>query len=567
MELEKSTGWFGGKKLMLEMLFTFLGGLGLFLFGIKSMSEGLQAVAGDKLRIILEKGTKTPLRGVLTGIIVTGLIQSSSGTTVLTVGLVNAGLLPLRQAIGVIMGANIGTTLTAYLIGFDLGDYAMPIIALGVFFLFFSKNKKLNYLGQILLGFGLLFYGMDIMGEGMKPLRNSPFFIGLMHKVEDNSLFGVLVGTIFTAVVQSSSATIGVLQELAHQGVITYRQAVPILFGDNIGTTITALLAAIGTSIAARRAALTHLLFNLIGTIIFLPLFLTGVFTKVVIAFTDYIYILLPGFEGTWESLNVKMQIAQTHGVFNITNTLIHLPFVALMAALVMRLIPGGEQELDRKPQYLEPRLLGNTPVALANASRELLRMGRIASESFDHAAKFFFSHRSEDKQTANQLEDIVDQLEKEITSYVVRATAGKKLINELARRSYIILQAVGDLERVGDHADNLVELTDYAMENNVKFSDTAMNDLEQMIKQVKSTLAMSLEALKTENKDLAIKVVSNDDIIDQMEINLRKAHIARLNEGTCNGSAGAVYLDILSNLERIGDHAVNIAGYVLGER
>ncbi|MFZ7102325.1 MAG: Na/Pi cotransporter family protein [Peptococcaceae bacterium] len=549
-----------------EMLFSFLGGLGLFLFGIKSMSEGLQAVAGDRLRLILEQGTKSPLRGVLTGALMTALIQSSSGTTVLTVGLVNAGLLPLRQAIGVIMGANIGTTVTAYLIGFKLSAYALPIIALGVFLLFFFKNKRINYLGQVFLGFGLLFYGMDIMGQGLKPLRNSQYFIGLMSNVENNALLGILIGSVFTAIVQSSSATIGVLQELANQGVVTYFQAVPILFGDNIGTTVTALLAGIGASVAARRAALTHFLFNVIGTLIFLPLFLTGIFTDIVKLLTDYVYILLPGFEGAWESLNIKMQIAQTHGAFNVTNTLLQLPFVGFLTAFVTRLIPGDEKEFDIKPQYLEPRLLGNPPVALANASRELLRMGRIACECFENAVSYFLQHRSENKISAKQLEDLVDQLEKDITEYVVKASAGKKLDNELAARSYVILQAVGDLERVGDHADNLVELADYAQDNNVKFSDTAIEDLQNMINQVKEILVTSLEALKTEDIELAKKVVQSDDIIDQMEKDLRKAHIGRLNEGTCNGSAGAVYLDILSNLERIGDHSVNIAGYVLGE-
>ena len=337
----------------IEMLFIFLGGLGMFLFGVKSMSEGLQSVAGDKMRVILEKGTKTPIRGVFTGAIVTALIQSSSGTTVLTVGLVNAGLLPLRQAIGVIMGANIGTTLTAYLIGFDLGAYSLPILALGVFLLFFFKNKKVNYIGQVLLGFGLLFYGMEVMGEGVKPLRNSPFFIDLMKGVDNNSLMGVLIGVIFTGIVQSSTATIGVLQELASQGVVTYNQAVPILFGDNIGTTVTALLASIGATVAARRAALTHMLFNLTGTIIFLPLFILGIFQIIIVGFTDFIYILLPGFEGTWETLNIKMQIAQTHGVFNITNTLIHLPFVSLLTALVTKIIPGGDRRLIPSPGIL----------------------------------------------------------------------------------------------------------------------------------------------------------------------------------------------------------------------
>ncbi len=549
------------------MLFSFLGGLGLFLFGIKSMSEGLQATAGDRLRLILEKGTRTPFRGVITGTLVTALIQSSSGTTVLTVGLVNAGLLRLRQAIGVIMGANIGTTITAYLIGFKLSDYALPVIALGVLLLFFFKNKRVNYLGQILFGFGLLFYGMDVMGEGMRPLRNSSFFIGLMSNVEHNAFLGVFIGTIFTAVVQSSSATIGVLQELANQGVVTYFQAVPILFGDNIGTTITAILASLGASVAARRTALTHLLFNVIGTCIFLPLFYLGIFTELVRLFTDFIYVLLPGFDGTWETLNIKMQIAQTHGFFNISNTIIQLPFVGLLAAIVSKLVPGEESTIDTKPQYLEPRLLGNAPVAIANASRELLRMGRIASETFNYAVDFLFTQNQESLQMARQFEDAVDRLETEITNYTLKATGSKKLSDELSRRSYVILQVVGDLERVGDHSDNLLELTEYAIENNVKFSEIAQEDLKKMIKEVKGILAKSLEALKTENKQLAQEVVANDDLIDQMEKDLRRSHIIRLNEGACSGNASTVFLGILSNLERIGDHAVNIAEYVLGER
>ena len=549
------------------MLFSFLGGLGLFLFGIKSMSEGLQATAGDRLRLILEKGTRTPFRGVITGALVTALIQSRSGTTVLTVGLVNAGLLRLRQAIGVIMGANIGTTITAYLIGFKLSNYALPLIALGVLLLFFFKNKRINYLGQILFGFGLLFYGMDVMGDGMKPLRNSPFFIDLMSNVEHNALLGVFIGAIFTAVVQSSSATIGVLQELANQGVVTYFQAVPILFGDNIGTTITAILASLGASIAARRTALTHLLFNVVGTCIFLPLFYLGFFTEVVRLFTDFIYVLLPGFDGTWETLNIKMQIAQTHGVFNISNTIIQLPFVGLLATIVSKLVPGEESTIDSKPQYLEPRLLGNAPVAIANASRELLRMGRIASDTFNYAVDFLFTQNQESLQMARQFEDAVDRLEAEITNYTLKATGSKKLSDELSRRSYVILQVVGDLERVGDHSDNLLELTEYAIENNVKFSEIAQEDLKKMIKEVKGILAKSLEALKTENKQLAQEVVANDDLIDQMEKDLRRSHIIRLNEGACSGNASTVFLGILSNLERIGDHAVNIAEYVLGER
>ncbi|HZK85548.1 MAG TPA: Na/Pi cotransporter family protein [Desulfosporosinus sp.] len=547
------------------ILFSFFGGLGLFLFGIKSMSEGLQAVAGDRLRLILEKGTKTPLRGVFTGAIVTALIQSSSGTTVLAIGLVNAGLLTLRQSIGIIMGANIGTTLTAYLIGFKLEQYALPIIALGVFFLFFFKTKRINYLGQIILGFGLLFYGMDIMGDGLNPLRSSAFFIGLMTDVENNPLLGVLIGTIFTFIVQSSSATIGVLQELANQGVITYSQAVPILFGDNIGTTITAILAGIGASAIAKRAAMTHLIFNIIGTLIFLPLFLVGIFPKLVILLTNYIYILIPGFEGTWSTLGIKLQIAQTHGVFNLLNTCIQLPFVGLLAIIVTKLVPGAQEVvIEAKPKYLEHRLLGNPSIALANASRETLRMGGMAGNAFENSKHYFSNHNQQNKQLTIQFEDAVDQLENSITDYVLRVSSGKSLTSDQTNQSYRILQAIGDIERVGDHATNLVELTDYAIDSKVNFSEQANSDLMNMFEKVQEIFTMSLEVLKTDDIALSEQVLKYDDIIDDLEISLRTGHIERLSQGTCNGSYGATFINIISNLERIGDHSVNIAKYTL---
>lgn len=547
------------------ILFSFLGGLGLFLFGIKAMSEGLQSVAGDRLRLILEKGTSSPVRGVLTGTLVTSLIQSSSGTTVIAVGLVNAGLLNLRQAIGIIMGANIGTTVTAYLIGFNLKDYALPIIAIGVLLLFFSKNKKLNYIGQVIFGFGLLFYGMEVMGQGMKPLRSSEFFINLMTSVENNSLLGVLIGAVFTGVVQSSSATIGILQELANQGAVSLTQAVPLLFGMNIGTTVTALLAGIGASVAARRTALSHFLFNVIGTLIFLPLFLTGFMLMLVKSITNGIYLLIPGLNGSWETLNVKMQIAQIHGAFNISNTVILIPFVAVLAAIVSKLIPAKESEIDACPQYLEPRLLNNLPVALSNAKHELLRMGGIAFDTLENAVQFFFDRKDENQKAAKICESIVDKLQNEIESYVVRAISGKNLTPTLSQKSHMILQAVGDIERVGDHADNIVELADYATAHDLTFSEKALEDLEKFTERVKEIFLLSMEALENEDKQLARKVIDKDDVIDDMEKELRKAHIARVNARTCSGNVGAVYLDMLSNLERIGDHSVNIAGYVIG--
>jgi phosphate:Na+ symporter len=325
-----------------EMLFQFIGGLGIFLFGIKYMGDGLQKSAGDRLRGILDRFTTNPFKGVLVGIIVTALIQSSSGTTALTVGLVSAGFMTLRQAIGVIMGANIGTTVTAFIIGIDIDAYSLPIIAVGAAAIFFFKKERIQALGQVIFGFGALFYGLDLMSIGMKPLRTIEAFQDLMLSLSDNPLLGVLVGTVFTLIVQSSSATIGILQELFAQGSLHLDAALPILFGDNIGTTITAVLASIGTSIAAKRAAMVHVLFNVSGTIIF---------TILLIPFTKFIGFL----QHTWV-LNPEMTIAFAHGTFNVTNTILHFPFIAGIAWIVTKVIR------DESPsKVLSPDLkLGN---------------------------------------------------------------------------------------------------------------------------------------------------------------------------------------------------------------
>ena len=549
----------------MEILFLTVGGLALFLYGIRLMSDGLQMIAGDRLRKILEKGTKTPLRGVLTGIIVTVMIQSSSGTSVIAVGLVNAKLLTLKQAIGIIMGANIGTTVTVYLIGFSLADYSLPIIFVGALMYLFAKKSKTNYIGQVILGFGMLFYGMDVMGDGLRPLAYTEAFSQLMIQVDNNSLVGILIGLGLTAIVQSSSATIGVLQELAYQGAMSYNQAIPILFGDNIGTTVTAILAGFGGSIEAKRASLVNLIIKILGTVVFLPLFLVGVLPFIVEHVTDILFF----FVGGWDGINVKMQIAQTHGVFNVLNTFLQLPFVAVLASIVSKIIPDNSSEESKedalyKPLYLEPLLLNNPPVALANATRELLHMGDLARKSLGHTKKFFFEHNEEDRLDVNHIENAIDALELDITNYVIEATFQKDLSAGLSNRSYIILQSVGDLERIGDHAKNILEQAEYCQENNIILSESALESLKTMFNYVDQTLRDSLEALRTGDQDLAKDVIDFDDMIDQMEVCLRKGHIERLNAGKCSGSAGAVYLDIISSLERIGDHGVNIAKYVL---
>lgn len=551
-----------------ELLFSFVGGLGLFLFGLRFMSDGLQSVAGDKMSIILEKGTRTPVRGVMTGALVTALIQSSSATTVLTVGLVNAQLLTLRQAIGVIMGANIGTTLTAYLIGFNLQDYALPILGLGALIFLFTKEKKYQVIGQVIFGFGILFFGLTIMGSGMKPLKDLPAFVKLMTSIDNNSVIGVGIGMIFTFLVQSSSATIGVLQQLAYQGAVTYNQAVPILFGDNIGTTITALLAGLGASVAARRTALTHFMFNIIGTLIFLPLFLMGFFERIVVLLTNHLFVLLPGFAGTWDTLNIKLQIAQTHAVFNLSNTIVQLPLVALLAFIVTKLIPDRDEDVDDeyRPKYIDRRLLNNPSVALNQAKRETMRMGYFAREAFINAIDYFNTRQELLLKKSEALENGIDRLEREITDYVVLASR-KQLSEEESINALIILQSLNDIERIGDHCENIIEQATYATKHQVSFSGEAQEEMNKIIEITNNTMLLAYRTLEKQDESVARQVLVYEEMIDDLQATYRKAHIRRLNEGKCNGNNGAVFLDMLSNLERIGDHCSNIANYVLEER
>ncbi|WP_121611774.1 Na/Pi cotransporter family protein [Mesobacillus foraminis] len=535
-----------------EMLFEFFGGLGIFLFGLKYMGDGLQKSAGDRLRDILDRFTTNPIMGVLAGVLVTVLIQSSSATTVITVGLVSAGFMTLRQAIGVIMGANIGTTITAFIIGIDIGEYALPIIALGSILLFFFKNKKVHNFGQIVFGFGALFYGLELMSGGMKPLRGLESFHDLTVELSTNPILGVIVGTLFTVIVQSSSATIGILQGLFGDGLITLEAALPVLFGDNIGTTITAILAAIGASVAARRAAATHVLFNLIGTLIFMIL-LTP-FTGLIRIFQESL------------NLNPEMTIAFAHGTFNITNTLIQLPFVAGLAYVVTKLIPGEDAIVDYKAKHLDPVFIEQSPsIAIGQAKEEVLRMGKFAVQGLEETNQYIKTKNTKNADTAYQLEDAINNLDRKITDYLVMLSTSSLSENESEQHG-MLMDTVRDIERIGDHFENIIELIEYQQANKVKMTDTAMDDLDQMFELTIKTVNEALQALDHNDKDIATQVVRKEEKIDKMERSLRKQHIMRISEGVCSGQAGIVFVDIISNLERIGDHAVNIADYVLGE-
>lgn len=536
-----------------DLIFKFVGGLGIFLFGIKYMSDGLQKAAGDRMRSLLAKYTSNPMKGVLVGIVVTILIQSSTGTTVMAIGLINAGLLTLRQAIGVIMGANIGTTMTAFIVGIKIESYALPIIGLGTFFLLFFRKKLLQYIGQIVFGFGALFLGLSTMGGGLKPLSNLPAFTNFIIELSDNRILSVIVGTVFTIIVQSSTATIGILQTIADEGMITLRAALPVLFGDNIGTTITAVLAAVGANVAAKRAAVVHVIFNVVGTIIFM-LALPLVYGAVV---------WLSGLGG--EVVNIRMQIAYAHGLFNTTNTLIFLPLVPVLAWIVTRLIPGQMQEIDFKPKFLDNRLLATPSVALGQAQFEILRMGRIAQETVHDAATYLFDKDAKVATLALQKEELINELDRKVTEYIVKIQQNG-LPEELSEKASVLMHTINDLERIGDHAENIIELSEVSINKKVQFSTEAEQDLKKMLELADRTVEQALMALQDDDKKAARQVLEWEIEMDQMEETFRDRHIERLNQNLCTGDSGAIYLDILSNLERIGDHCKNIAQYILRE-
>ena len=536
-----------------EMIFQFLGGLGIFLFAIKYMGDGLQKSAGDRLRTILDRFTTNPFMGVLVGIVVTVLIQSSSGTTVITVGLVSAGFMTLRQSIGVIMGANIGTTVTAFIIGLDVGAYALPIMAFGAFLIFFIKKNNIRNLGEVIFGFGGLFLGLELMSDGMKPLRSLDSFTDLMISMSDQPILGVVVGTIFTLIVQSSSATVGILQGLYSENLINLTGSLPILFGDNIGTTITAVLASIGASVAAKRAAAAHVLFNVIGSIVFMLL---------LVPFTAYV---------EWISgvllLENKMQIAFAHGSFNVANTVLQFPLIGTWAYIVTKLIPGEDVTIEYKPKHLDRHFIEQAPsVAIGQAKEEIIRMGEFSVRGLEESFEYLKTGHKKHAETAYQIEDAINNLDRKITDYLIEISAFSISALE-SNRHMMLMDTVRDIERIGDHFENIVELIDFRDINRVKLTSGAMEDLTQMFTLTIETVDKAVQSLNLNDVDLARSVAEKEDLIDKMERKFRKNHIIRLNEGACSAQAGMVFVDIVSNLERIGDHAVNIAEAILDTR
>lgn len=550
-----------------EMLFSFLGGLGIFLFGIKYMGDGLQKAAGDRLREVLNRFTSTPLRAVLAGIIVTGLIQSSSGTTVLAVGLVSAGFMTLRQAIGVIMGANVGTTVTAFIIGFNLSAYALPIIGIGSLLLFFFKRKSLQNIGQILFGFGCLFFGLKLMGTAMEPLKDLPQFNQLMLEVAHIPILGVGIGTLLTMVLQSSSATIGILQQLYGQGSLALGAALPILFGDNIGTTITAVIAALGASVAAKRTAAAHVVFNLVGAIIFT--ILLAPFTQVVIAITGAL------------NLNPSMQIAFAHGLFNVTNLAIQFWFIPQIEVLVKKIIPGDDKTLAIREVELNEDFLHTSPsIALRQASSEVIQMGNYVYRSLSAAKNYYLGPTEELKDEVTQYEEAIDQYDISLTEFLAKA-ATFELSQTESQEQAMLLEFTKDFERIGDHCQNIVNFVGEACEVEKKQRSREKRkglpattrkqlllqdeDLVLLFDKVAKNVRDALEILESGDRLKAQKMLTREGEINRLVDLLRSKYIRLMNHGEGRAADGILFIDISSNLERSSDRTLHIAKYILG--
>ena len=528
-----------------QTFFTIAGGVALFLYGIKLLSSALQSLAGDKLRQLLGELTKTPLRGILVGIVVTVLIQSSAGTTVMTVSFVNTGLLSLKQALGLIMGANIGTTVTAQLLAFKIDTLALPLLFVGVFSSMLFSRKQIVYLASGLIGLGFVFMGMQTMKSASHIISQHKDLLLFLSR---SPITGVLAGIILTALVQSSAATIGLTIAVASQGLITLDAAIPIILGDNIGTTLTAIVVSLNASRPAKQAAMGHVLFNLIGTII--CLILLPYYKEIVMLSAD----------------DIGRQIANSHMIFNVINTVIFFPFISLLAKLISAIIPIRPEDKPEDVMYLDPTLLNvSTVSAVAAVKDELLHMGDIIKRMFDVTREAFFSYDAskleERRKKFDSLEDSVNKITRAISEYASEIWQ-HGISDEVSTVLGCYVNASLDLERIGDRVENLIERCD-AMDNYL--SAEAVGEFRDMYDTTNRAIVLSLSSMQKEDASEAWEVIRDiEKKIDSQERTYRKNHIDRLNKGECDPEKGVNFITLLSNLERIGDHSNNVAGYTL---
>ena len=541
------------------------GGLALFLFGMNVMGDGLTRAAGGKMERILEKLTSTPIKGVLLGAAVTAVIQSSSATTVMVVGFVNSGIMKLRQAVGIIMGANIGTTVTSWILSLSgiQGDSIWiqmlkpssfsPILAvIGIAFLMFSKNEKKHDIGMIFLGFTILMYGMDAMSGAVAPLADVPEFANVLLMFS-NPVLGMIVGTLFTAIIQSSSASVGILQALCMTGAVTYGTALPIIMGQNIGTCVTALLSSIGAKKNAKRAAFVHLYFNLIGTILFMIVFYS------INAFVNF---------GVLQDMAAPAGIAVIHSIFNILTTIVLLPFGKGLEKLATLTIREKEEPVEEIAElvplkHLDARFLEQPAFAVTQSMDVMNQMAGYSAEALYDSLELMKDYSDEKWQRVEALEDIVDKYEDELGTYLAKVS-GKELAEEDSKRVSNGLHCIGDLERISDHALAIAEIYAKMHKEEMVFSDKAMAELNLYSNAVYEIMSMTCKALNEDDMKIAKSIEPLEEVINGLNATIKKQHIKRLQKGKCTIELGIALENLLNNYERVADHCSNVAASLL---
>lgn len=546
----------------ISMLFMFIGGLGMFLYGMHVMAEGLQHFAGGRMQKLMGFLTKNKLMAILAGTLVTAVIQSSSATTVMVVGFVNAGMMNLAQAVGVIMGANVGTTITAWMVSMsEWGSFLNPefyaplLLGIGAFIVLFVKSDRKKQVGEILIGFSVLFIGLSFMSDAIKPYRDAPIFAQAFQVLGKNPFLGILTGAVVTAIIQSSSASVGILQTLAMNGVVNWKSAVFITLGQNIGTCVTALLSSVSSGRNGKRAAMIHLLFNVCGAIIF------GILMYILFAFAP-----------EWGmSTMSSVEISIFHTIFNVTCTLLLIPFANMLVSLSGRLVPGKDDDMTevgaavRLERRLDKRILNNPSFALATAQKEVAEMGREACLNLEMALESVTEEGGSKIQQVYAREKEINGMEKILTSFLVEVD-NLSLTEEQHEQVKNLFYTVSDIERAGDHAENIAELAENMQRDQVTFSKKGKADLDLISAQTLQSLQIAVEARETGAIETAESVRVLEQSVDMLEGDLREKHIKRLSKGKCEPESGVIFLDIISNLERISDHAVNIADYVRAE-
>ncbi len=539
----------------MNIIIPFAGGLGMFIYGMQIMAQGLENAAGNKMKSLLEVLTRNKLTGVMLGAAITAVIQSSSATTVMVVGFVNAGLMNLAQAMGVIMGANIGTTVTGWLVSsVEWAEFLSPskmapvAVIAGVIVMLTGKRRSTKDISAIIIGFGLLFIGITTMSDAVKPLQEYEGFVNLFATLGKSPVLGILTGAVVTAVIQSSSASVGILQSLAAAGLVPFSAAIYIIMGQNIGTCVTAILSSLGAKKNAKTAALMHLLFNVIGTVIFSA------------AAIIYYEILQPQAGG---GVITQTQISLVHTAFNIGTTVLLFPASGLIIKLAKKIGNVKEDGQERGKVLLDERLLETPGIALQSTLNEAVRMGELVQETLEIARNILFTKSEEDIERLKEDEDIVDKMCAGITDYAIKL--GTMQISEREHQTVShLLQILSDIERVSDYCENISEYAETLIEKKVSFSDIAKEHMDEMMSETIDSYRYAMEAFKEDSQEKALKVIEKETKIDELEIRLRTKHIGRLAENKCSTEAGIVFLDALVGLERISDHARNIAEEVM---